>query len=394
MDFRESILVALASIRSNLFRSILTTLGIVIGIAAVIAVVAIGQGGRAMLMSEMEKIGSNLFAIYPDWRQDEPRAGNEFALEDVNLIKDQVPEVKYLIPYGRGYESIRGGRRSKYAQVLGTGADMFALRNLEMKEGRFFSPADETGRRRVAAIDEGLARELFNKQSPLGKQVVVNDNAFTIIGVVKQNNSFLMTGGPQAVYIPIRLWISLYPHNFISDLEGSTFRQQDVPLAMEKAVKILEHRHHNPDTYMTASLDQQMEVTNKVTGIMTLIISAIAGISLLVGGIGVMNIMLVSVTERTREIGLRMALGARRRDILVQFLIEAVVLCLIGGCIGMLLGIGGAFLVARIAHWPPLVSWSTVFLAIAFSAGVGILFGLLPANQASRLDPIEALRRD
>jgi len=165
-----------------------------------------------------------------------------------------------------------------------------------------------------------------------------------------------------------------------------------VQKAADQAVKILERRHRAEGIYINETLEQQMEMISEVTGVLTLIIGSIAAISLLVGGIGVMNIMLVSVTERTREIGIRMALGARRRDILLQFLIEAIVLCLIGGIIGTALGVGGAFLVAKLAQWPPLISWSTILLAFLFSAGVGIVFGLLPANKASQLDPIEALR--
>jgi len=165
-----------------------------------------------------------------------------------------------------------------------------------------------------------------------------------------------------------------------------------VQKATEKVVKVLERRHRTEGKYMSETMEQQMEMISEVTGVLTMIIGAIAAISLLVGGIGVMNIMLVSVTERTREIGIRMALGARRRDILIQFLIEAIVLCLIGGIIGTLLGVGGACLVAKLAKWPPLISWSTVLLAFFFSAGIGVIFGLLPANKASLMDPIEALR--
>jgi putative ABC transport system permease protein len=204
----------------------------------------------------------------------------------------------------------------------------------------------------------------------------------------------MLEGGNSAeVYIPIQTWQELFFPS-IANLEGSAVAREDVETALSQAIKVLERRHRLPDHYAGESMEQAMQMANKFTGIITLIIGAIAGISLLVGGIGVMNIMLVSVTERTREVGLRMALGARRRDILIQFLIESIVLCLLGGAIGMTLGVGGAFLIAKLAHWPPLVSWWTVLVAFAFSAMVGVLFGILPANKAARLDPIEALRRD
>jgi len=394
MNMLESIMVALDSIRANLFRSILTTLGIVIGIAAVIAVVAIGQGGQATVMGEMEKIGSNLFAVYIDWRQDKPRSGSEFTLQDFELIKEQIPEVQYVAPCAYAYERIRGGQTEKFAQILGTSADYGAMRNLSMAEGRFFTASDESARRRMIAIDEQLAKEFFPKKSPIGQQVVVRGTSLTIIGVVKQEGSIFNMGETPKIYVPIRVWMDIYPWGYINQMEGTTYNREDVQKATTDVIKLLEKRHRNKDMYMSMTMDQQMEVAGKITGILTLIVGCIAGISLVVGGIGVMNIMLVSVTERTREIGLRMALGARRRDILLQFLIEAVVLCLIGGIIGMTLGVGGAFLIAKLAKWPPLVSWSTVLLAFVFSATIGILFGLLPANKASQLDPIEALRRD
>jgi putative ABC transport system permease protein len=393
MNIGESIMVALDSIRSNLFRSALTTLGIVIGIAAVIAVVAIGQGGRATVIGEMEKIGSNLFAVYIDWRSDQPRTGDEFTLKDMEAIKEQIPEIKYLSPSAYAYDQVRGGKNTKAVQIMGVSSDYAPMRNLTMKEGRFFSSTDEQGRRRLAAIDEGLAEELFSQRSAIGEQIVVAGTSLTIVGVVKQEGSIFSMGGSQYVYMPIRVWMDIFPWNYISQMEGTTHNREDVQAATGKVVTILERRHQGTE-YMSETLDQQMEIVGNITGIMTMIIGAIAGISLLVGGIGVMNIMLVSVTERTREIGLRMALGARRKDILTQFLIEATVLCLIGGIIGMTLGVGGAYLIAKLAHWPPLVSWTTMLLAFVFSALIGILFGLLPANKASRLDPIEALRRD
>lgn len=391
MNLLESIQAALDSIRANKFRSILTTLGIVIGIAAVIAVIAIGQGGRQTILSEIEKIGSNLFYVGLDWRREDPPTGQEFNLMDIQVIKEQVPEIKYLCAESYGYEQVRGKQTTKMAQILGTNADYGPMYNFVMKEGRFFSQADEQGRRRIAALDEGIADELFPKGA-VGEQIVIAGTSFTIVGVVKSQASLFNLEGSKMIYIPISTWLDISPYATISYLEGSTYDVKDVQKAADQAVKILERRHRAEGIYINETLEQQMEMISEVTGVLTLIIGSIAAISLLVGGIGVMNIMLVSVTERTREIGIRMALGARRRDILLQFLIEAIVLCLIGGIIGTALGVGGAFLVAKLAQWPPLISWSTILLAFLFSAGVGMVFGLLPANKASQLDPIEALR--
>lgn len=393
MNLLESIRVALEGIMVSKLRSFLTTLGIVIGIAAVIAVVAIGQGGRAVLMSEMEKIGTNIFAIYIDWRSEKQITGREFDLSDVAMIKDKTPSVTRLSPRNQVMGDIRGPKDKKYAQITGVTSDYPYIRNFNMKQGRFFTEEDDSGKRRVAVIDEDLAGQVFGRAEALGSKITLGNTPFLVVGVVAKEESALGFSENPSVYIPIQVWQVMF-NDQIQMLEGSAVSKEKVEEAMNQAVKLLERRHRDPGKYTGASMEQEMQAANKITGIMTLIIGAIAGISLFVGGIGVMNIMLVSVTERTREIGIRMALGARRRDILVQFLIEAVMLCLLGGVIGMALGIGGAYLIAKIAKWPPLVSWWTALLAFAFSAAIGVVFGILPANKAARLNPIEALRRD
>lgn len=395
MNLLESIRVALEGIMTSKLRSFLTTLGIVIGIAAVIAVVAIGQGGRAVLMSEMEKIGTNIFAIYVDWRSNKQVTGREFNLSDVAVIKDKVPDVTHLSPVNNSLCDIRGPKDQKSARVIGVSSDYSYIRKFNMKEGHFFTDEDDAGKRRVAVLDEDLAGQVFGRAEALGNKITLNSTPYLVVGVVAKNESALGGFGENpSVYIPIQAWQVMFNTQAVQELEGSTASKENVDEAMGQAVKVLERRHQTPGKYASQSMEQQMQAANKITGIMTLIIGAIAGISLFVGGIGVMNIMLVSVTERTREIGIRMALGARRRDILIQFLIEAIMLCLLGGIIGMALGTGGAYLIAKLAKWPPLVSWWTALLAFAFSAAIGVVFGLLPANKAARLNPIEALRRE
>lgn len=393
MNIMESIRVALEGILVNKLRSFLTTLGIVIGIAAVIAVVAIGQAGRALLMSEMEKVGTNIFAVMVDWKKGEAFTGNEFALQDIEVVKSRVPEVSHLSPISSTMADVRGTRKTQSALVYGSSSDLAYIRKFDMKSGRFFSPEDDQGRRRVAVVDQELSEDLFGRTDPIGQKVVIKGTPFVVTGIIAKGDSVLGFGENPKIYIPIQVWQYLFSP-YISYMEGSASGKEQVETAMGQTMKVLERRHQSSGSYNAVSMEQQMKTANKITGIMTLIISAIAGISLLVGGIGVMNIMLVSVTERTREIGLRMALGARRKDILVQFLIEAIVLCLLGGIIGMGLGIGGALLISKLAKWPSLVSWTTVLVAFAFSAAIGVAFGILPANKASRLDPIEALRRE
>ncbi len=395
MNLWENIIVALEGIKANKLRSFLTTLGIIIGIAAVIAVVAIGQGGRALVIREMEKIGTNIFAVYIDWRSDDPPTGEEFDLFDVTAIKEQVPEVKYLAPESSAYESVRAGNKTKSASIVGTTADWKNIRNKEMAQGRFLSEADCLSGKMVAVLEEDLAKEFFRNQDPIGQRIVARGCSLVVVGVLQKETSMFEGGGLASLYIPFRAWQTLYPDGYIDTLEGSAASRETVAVAVDKTVKILERRHHAPaGRYIGETLESEMASADRIMGIMTLVIGAIAGISLFVGGVGVMNIMLVSVTERVREIGLRKALGARRKDIMIQFLIEAMVLCFLGGAIGTGIGVGGAYLIARIAKWPPLMSWWTILIAFVFSTGVGIVFGLLPANKASKLDPIEALRRD
>ena len=393
MNLLESIRVALEGIMANKLRSFLTTLGIVIGIAAVITVVAIGQGGRAILMSEMEKIGTNIFAIYVDWRSDKQITGREFDLSDVTVIKDKVPDITHLSPHNQIMGDARGPKEKIHARIIGVSSDYPYIRKFNMKEGRFFTEVDDTGKRRVAVLDEDLAGQVFGRSQALGSKITLGDTPFLVVGIIAKGESALGFSENPSVYIPIEVWQAMF-NKQVQMLEGSAISKEKVDEAMGQAVKILERRHRDAGKYASESMEQQMQAANKITGIMTLVIGTIAGISLFVGGIGVMNIMLVSVTERTREIGIRMALGARRRDILVQFMIEAVMLCLLGGVIGMALGTGGAYLIAKLAKWPPLLSWWTALLAFAFSAAIGVVFGILPANKASKLNPIEALRRD
>ncbi len=393
MNLWESVRVALEGIRANKLRSFLTTLGIIIGIAAVIAVVAIGQGGRAMLMAEMEKIGTNIFAIYVDWRSGEQPTGRMFELSDVQVLKDKVPGISHLSANSTTMADVRGARDKKYSQIWGVSPDYEHIRKLNIKTGRFFSPEDNSLGRRVAVLDEALADQIFGRTAPVGNKVSINSTPFLVVGVVARGDSIFGFSEEARVFVPVRSWHNIFGA-YVNNLEGSAVSMEKVQETMDQAVKVLERRHRGSAQYVSYSMEQEMQSANQITGIMTLIIGSIAGISLLVGGIGVMNIMLVSVTERTREIGIRMALGARRRDILTQFLIESVVLCVIGGVIGMLLGVGGAFLIAKLANWPPLVSWGTMLIAFTFSAAIGIIFGLLPANKAAKMDPIEALRRD
>lgn len=394
MNILELIVVAVESIRSNKLRSFLTTLGIVIGIAAVIAVIAIGQGGRVMLMQEMEKFGVNLFALYVNYSEGEGYRLGDLLVDDVTVIRQSIPEVQYMAPLSYNQMKLRGERGTETVQVIGTTQDYASIRSMELLYGRFLNQDDQAAGRGVIVIDEDTARTIFGAGNPVGEKLIVDSSPALVVGVLKKDTSLMSFDSRQTAYIPMAYMDYLTGWNVIHEIWGSATSKDEVALAMERSKKIMERRHNAPGHYATVSMEQEMQSANKITGIVGIIISCIAGISLLVGGIGVMNIMLVSVTERTREIGIRMALGARRKDILVQFLVESIVLCLLGGIIGTAIGYGGAFLVAAIAKWPPLVSWWTVLIAFLFSATIGLFFGIYPANRAAKLNPIEALRRE
>ncbi len=395
MNFKEFILVGLEGLRNNKLRSFLTTLGIVVGIAAVISVIAIGEAGKAMIMSEMESFGTNLFQVYPNYREGEPYRPVNFTKQDVAVIKKIAPEVKYLAPVKYDQGEVRSTTGKKTTRIIGSTADYKHIRNVEILYGRFFNEEDDAVGKKVVVLDEMLAHDLFNVENPVGERVILQGSSAVVIGVIKKTESAIPGMTPDNyAYLPISSTPGGSRWENVGSLFGSAASKEEVYQAMERVKVILERRHNASDHYAVYSMEQEMQTVSKVTGIIGLIISCIAGISLLVGGIGVMNIMLVSVTERTREIGIRMALGAQRKDILVQFLIEAIVLCAVGGLIGILLGYGGALIVALVLKLPPLVSWWVVLFAFLFSAFIGVFFGLYPANKASKLDPIVALRRE
>ncbi|MGI6648031.1 MAG: ABC transporter permease [Bacillota bacterium] len=383
----------MGSIWANKLRSGLTMLGIIIGVAAVILVVSIGQGGKEQLLKELEKIGSNLFVVYAMSVSNETIGPDErITLDDTQAILDQVPTVKAVAPSAYEYAEAETRKEKKQVLVIGTTDDYAEVRNVPLGQGHFFSDLDSRSARRVVVIDERLAEDLFGRTNPIGQKMMLKKVPLLVVGVVKNEEGMFVGSNRSQVFIPISLWQNLFNSARVDQLEISAVSKDQVKESMDKTLKLLHRRHKNTDRYRAFSLEQEMEAANQAMGIMTTIIGAIAGISLVVGGIGVMNIMLVSVTERTREIGVRMALGARRKDVLTQFLIEAVVISMVGGIIGMILGLGGSALLALALKLPPMLSWSPVLLAFTFSAAIGIFFGIYPANKAAKLDPIEALR--
>lgn len=397
MSLLDSIKIALSSILAHKLRSALTMLGIIIGVGSIITVVAIGQGGEAMLKSKIAGSGNNLMPI-----QFQPDINDEFAIggfeipklteEDIMEVK-QVKDVSHVITTNQTTEVLDVNDKKANLNVIGLDNEYFAVNKVKVVKGRTLNESDISHANNVVMISTKTEETLFKDVNPVGQIIEMKGQPMQIIGVYTSDNEFMGFEMEEGL-IPITLWPVLYGTDEIQSIAIQSKNVDDLESAGKQAVDVLNSRKPSeiPGKYELVNLKEFQEGVSKVTNIMTMIIGGIAGISLVVGGIGVMNIMLVSVTERTREIGIRKALGATRSKILLQFLIEAVMLTLLGGLIGIGLGYGGAYIVSTFAKWPPLVSWEVVVGGVLFSMTLGIIFGLIPANKAAKLDPIEALR--
>ncbi|EJS10741.1 ABC transporter permease (plasmid) [Bacillus mycoides] len=397
MSLLDSMKIALSSILAHKLRSALTMLGIIIGVGSIITVVAIGQGGEAMLKSKIAGSGNNLMPI-----QFKPDINDEFAMgghevpklteEDILEVK-QVKDVAHVITTNSTMETLDINDKKAMINVIGLDSEYFQVNKVKMVKGRSLNESDISQGNNVVMISMKAEETLFKDENPVGKIIEMKGQPVQIIGVYKSDNEF-MGFETEEILIPLTLWPVLYGTDEIQSIAIQAKNVDNLESAGKKAIEVLNSRKPSeiPGKYELVNLKEFQEGVSKVTNIMTMIIGGIAGISLVVGGIGVMNIMLVSVTERTREIGIRKALGATRSKILLQFLIEAVMLTLLGGLIGIGLGYGGAYIVSTFAKWPPLVSWEVVVGGVLFSMTLGIIFGLIPANKAAKLDPIEALR--
>ena len=397
MSLLDSIKIALSSILAHKLRSALTMLGIIIGVGSIITVVAIGQGGEAMLKSQIAGSGNNVMPIHFAADINDPYGMGaserpKLTEEDIFEVK-KIPEISHVITTNNTMEPLEINDKKEMVNVIGLDSEYFEVNKTKVVKGRSLNENDISQGNNVVMISTSMEDALFKKENPVGKIIEMKGQPMQIIGVYKSDNSF-MGMGPSEVLVPLTLWPTLYGTDEIQSIAVQSKNVDSLELAGKKAVEVLNSRKPSEISgkYEMVNLKEFQEGVSKVTSIMTMIIGGIAGISLVVGGIGVMNIMLVSVTERTREIGVRKALGATRSKILLQFLIEAVMLTLLGGLIGIGLGYGGAYIVSTFAKWPPLVSWEVVVGGVLFSMTLGIIFGLIPANKAAKLDPIEALR--
>jgi putative ABC transport system permease protein len=403
-----NVAIALTALRTNLMRSILTTLGVMIGVFSVILAVAVGNGAQVSVSQQIATLGSNMAIVVPqpDSGSGPPRSTDRGRLteRDGQAILREVSGVSAVAPQIRSSVQIVTPGRSATTQATGATPEYGAVSNIAASEGRFLTQSDVGSAARVAVIGETVATKLFPETSPVGETIRINRVPFTVIGLLESKGSNLGNDNDDQIVVPIT---TLRQRLLTTATQGPDdvtlifvgFEDEDSLLTGQKEIeRLLRDRYRvakgkiNPFTVRTTT--EIAETTGEVTQIFQAVLVAIASISLLVGGIGIMNIMLVSVTERTREIGLRMALGAKRSDIRNQFLVEAAVLCVIGGAIGLSLAILAASIFERIAEFPAPIGIDTAIVAVAFSAIIGLVFGGYPAIRASRLSPIEALRSE
>ncbi|OAJ74357.1 peptide ABC transporter permease [Brevibacillus sp. SKDU10] len=394
MNLIESFRIAIDGIWSNKLRSILTMLGIIIGIASVIAIMTMGKGGKSMMTSQFGNVTDAKFTAMVSWETEEAVKDDDLTIDDAVTLERINPYIKNVMAQIYGGGTIKDKKKDISAQIYGTTGNFLEVNSsYKMEKGRFYTRDDDKEQRDVVVLDKGLADKLFPQGNAVGNRIYMSDASFVVIGVLKNDMQGFMGGGMQdLVYMPARTYLNHNEKATVNMFHIQAKSNATIQAGMDFTKQYLNRVHKHKDHYMVKNSADDLKEITKMLDMLTMVFSVIAGISLLVGGIGVMNIMLVSVTERTREIGIRKALGAKKRDILTQFLIESIIVCLIGGGVGVALGLGLASIIISFAGMPPVTSWESILIAFGFSSAIGIFFGIYPANKAAKLDPIEALR--
>ena len=395
--------MALTTLKSNRLRSLLTMVGIVIGNASVITLVGVGRGAQGLAEEQLSNLGANVLFVVPG-NNDTRRRGVAFprtlVLEDAEAIADQVPSVRRVAPQISSSQVVQAGARSSTSSVSGITADFLPVRSFEVAQGRFISPQDNQAARAVVAIGPDLRLKLFPSGDPIGQQLRIGSQAFEVIGVMAPKGAVFGSNQDENAYIPLNTMVNRLTGRdptFGISLSFISVEARDgnsTGAAKFQITNLLRQRHNilRDDDFAVRSQKDALSIVGTITGGLTLMLAAIGGISLLVGGIGIMNIMLVSVSERTEEIGLRKALGARSGDVLQQFLVESLVLSSLGGAIGTAAGLGAVAAVAAVTPLPASIGVTTVLVTVGLSGSIGLFFGVVPARRAARMDPIAALR--
>lgn len=402
MNLRESIEVALEGLLANKMRAALTMLGVIIGVGAVIAMLAIGRGAQEQTMQRIQQMGTNVLIV----RSGQSRQGavmggagtmEVLTLDDSEAIVPRCPSVAKAVPEVRQNMQVKYKNANTNTTIFGTTPDYPSVRNYAVEEGRFFTDREVKAAQKVAVIGPTTAENLFGDVSPVGKHISIGGNRFKVVGITAAKGATGFMDPDDQILVPVTTAMRrLFGVQYIRAINVQAKSMALMSQASSEVQALLRKRHKlrdgQEDDFSIRNQAEVMEMAAETSRVFTMLLAGIAGVSLLVGGIGIMNIMLVSVTERTREIGIRKALGARRRDIMLQFLIESLVLSLLGGIFGLILGVAGSAVVGKLTGWGVSVSVQSMLLSFTFAAAVGIFFGLYPARQASRLNPIEALR--
>ncbi len=394
---------AFRALRRNKMRSFLTMLGIIIGVGAVIAMLAIGQGAEYSVKQQISSLGTNVLIVFPGSQQTgglRMGAGTVTTLteEDAWAIQKECPAVAFVSPGARGGGQVIAGNLNWGTSIEGTGADYLEIRSWTIEYGEFYSDQDVKAASKVCILGKTVADALFPESTPVGQNIRIRNVPFRVLGVLSKKGQNAM-GMDQddiilAPYTTVLRRLSHYP--YLRQILVSATSSSNIGAAQAQISELLRMRHKiapfEADDFTIRNQSDLAATATATTEILTILLASIASVSLLVGGIGIMNIMLVSVTERTREIGIRMSVGARGRDILTQFLIEALVLSLLGGILGILLGVGGSLAISSFAKWPTIITVFSILLSFGFSIAIGIFFGFYPARKAALLNPIDALR--
>lgn len=398
----EIIAVALAAIRANALRSVLTCLGIIIGVSAVIAMVALGEGSQRQIEGQIERMGTNVLTIRPGQSMFggvSREGGVNLTVEDAQALRIGAPGMLTVAPEVSSRQQVAYGRYNSNNSIVGTWPEYFDIYNHDMNFGRRFNEGEVQGRRRVAVLGYNLPEKLSSPPELLiGKTVQIGGQSFEVVGIMAEKGAAAWVRPDDNVYVPIStaMYRLFGGRDRLSSIYTATPGPDQNDAAIGEIDRIMRREHRirpgEDADFSIQNASDLLSTFNETSKTFTYLLAGIAGISLLVGGIGIMNIMLVSVTERTREIGVRKALGATRKAILMQFLVEALVLCTLGGAIGIGVGYGAAIMVQRLTDWETFVAIEAVITALFFSAGIGLFFGIWPAQRAAKLHPIEALR--
>jgi len=392
--------MAIRSLISHKLRTFLTALGIIIGVASVISMISIGEGARQQTLSTISKFGTNIITIKPGQKKTRHVTTGKvdtLILDDAYFIENNVSLITGVAAQVYRSAQLKFGNKNTNTTVRGTGKNYVHLANFEMQKGRYFNKQEINASKRVCVLGATVVKNLFEERNPLGQTIKVDGKNFIVIGMTEPKGALSWFDPDDQIFIPVTTAQKrVFGMNHIQSIDVQAAKIEDLELIKDDISQILRLRHNIPedkeDDFYVQNSSQWLNSWGDAAKTFTYLLGGIAAISLMVGGIGIMNIMLVSVTERTREIGIRKAIGAKKKEILEQFLIESVVISFLGGGVGVMLGIAISKMVSNIGGWETIVSTQSILLAFGFSVGIGIFFGFYPANKAANMNPIEALR--